>query len=361
MKVGIITFHRAINYGAVLQTYALQAALDQLDIASEVIDYRCPKIEETYREYRSKEALRHGRPLLYLQYNRKNEKFSRFFSEHIRFSGHCYQNHEELLAAENRYDAFLTGSDQVWNPFCTDSDTAFLLDFVHTARKKNSYAASFGVGELPETWKARARELLKDFNKISVRERQGEKMIEDLLGRKVSAHVDPVLLLGQEEWGRIAAFPKERDYIFVYLMERSGTIDRFVEDLSRRTGCGVIYFNTGLRRPVHAKYIRTGSPEEFVGYLVNARYVVTNSFHGTAFSILFHKAFFTELLQPLKSKDSRLENILELFQLRDRQIVNGHCEAAEKAIDYEQVDRILKLEREKSMDYLREVLGLRDE
>lgn len=78
MKVGIITFHRAINYGAVLQTYALQAALDKLDIASEVIDYRCPKIEETYREYRSKEALRHGRPLLYLQYNRKNEKFSRF-------------------------------------------------------------------------------------------------------------------------------------------------------------------------------------------------------------------------------------------------------------------------------------------
>lgn len=361
MKVGILTFHTALNYGAVLQAYALQSILDQLGLQNEIIDYKCEFFEKKYRKFWVNGSLRDKmiHVLHFPQFCLRNKRFQPFLS--VLQLSKAYYSKEELRDANRRYDCFITGSDQVWNSACTGFDDTYFLDFVDDPWKKNSYAASFGADELPETWKAKDRGLLRNFNKISVRERQGEKMIEDLLGRGASVHVDPVLLLRQQEWKRIAALPKERDYILVYLMERSGMIDKFVESLSRRTGCGVIYFNSGLRRPVRAKYIRTGSPEEFVGYLANARYVVTNSFHGTAFSILFHKSFFTELLHPMESKDSRLENILELFHLQDRQIVDGRCGSAEKAIDYEQVDRILELEREKSMNYLREVTGLGDE
>lgn len=357
MKAGIITFHRAINYGAVLQTYALQTALRQMNIASEVIDYRCPKIEENYREYRCKDILRHAKPLLNFQYYRKNQKFTHFLRRNICFSNICYRNHEELRETEPQYDTFVTGSDQVWNPFCTDWDTAFLLDFVSTSSKKNSYAASFGLLKIPPRWQNQCRQFLNDFHGLSVREQQGREIIQQALGKTAAVHLDPVFLLSHDEWKSIAKIPGKKNYILVYLMQNSRLLLDFAAELSRKTGCGIVMIQSGLRRPIHAKYIRCAGPEDFVGCIANAEYVVTNSFHGTAFSIIFHKNLFVGLLDESSPVNSRLENILDFFKLKDRLICVGESACSYSAIAYEAIERIIRQEREKSFTYLKDILS----
>lgn len=359
-KVGIFTFHRALNYGAVLQAYALQQTLLKLPVEAEIIDYWCPWIEKQYRSLlgtgTKKDRVKH---LLKVAQSRIiGRKFSGFSERRLVLSKRYFRSRKDLTKIESMYDFFVVGSDQVWNSFLTDSDETYLLNFVSDNQKKVSYAASFGLSKLPEPWKSRCQVLLKSFSALSVRERQGADIIHDLTGREARVHIDPVMLLSAEEWKRIAAPIPDENYILVYLMGRSRTIIQFIKDLAKQTGCGVILFGSGLRRPVRAKYIRTGCPEEFLGYLAKARYVVTNSFHGTAFSILFHKDFFVEMLPEPSKANSRLEQILTLFGLSGRLIRSGICNDLQRKPDYDAVNKILKKEREKSIHYLKNALGL---
>lgn len=352
MKLGILTFHRAINYGAVLQAFALQTALKKVGIESEILDYRCPKIERTYEEYRRKNLFRHAKPLLNLQYDRKNQKFARFAHEYLRISGEYDPDRRSLSAAAGKYDAFLTGSDQVWNPICTDSDPAYLLDFVPAGRKKYSYAASFGLSDVPKDWESQCRVLLKDYRGLSVRERQGQKILRGTLGKTAAVHLDPVFLLRPEEWNEIAAVPKQKGYILVYLMQESGELLGFAGKLSAETGRRVVILQSGLRRPVRADYVRCAGPQDFLGYVVNAAYVITNSFHGTAFSILYHKDFYTGLLRKPAGVNSRLENILGFFGLNSRKICCGADADFREPILYDPVETVMRAARKEAFDYL---------
>lgn len=358
-KVGILTFHNALNYGAVLQTYALQQTISQLPAKVEIIDYRCPQIEKQYRSIlgagKKIDRIKHG--LMYFQYCQRNRIFAHFCNHRLKLSKQYFISQKELLKVNSQYDFFVVGSDQVWNAFITGLDETYLLNFVDNNRKKISYAASFGFPELPDEWKPRYKLLLESFYGLSVREQQGADILGNLTGRDAHVHIDPVLLMKADEWKRIAAPIKEQNYIFVYLMAKTETILKFIEELANQTGYKVIWFGPGLRRPIRAKYIRTGSPEEFLGYLLNASYVVTNSFHGTAFSILFHKAFFIELLPRQHNSNSRLEQILNLFHLSDRLILDKTKINIQGHIDYAEVEKILDKEREKSIHYLKKVLG----
>ena len=359
-RVGILTFHRALNFGAVLQTYALQQTLLKLPAEAEIIDYRCPWIEKQYRSLlgtgTKKDRVKH---LLKAAQSRKiGRRFSGFCEHRLVLSKRCFLSREELPDIGSRYDFFIAGSDQVWNASLTGSDDTYLLDFLSDSRKKVSYAASFGLSELPEAWKPRYKTRLESFSALSVRERQGADIVRDLTGREARVHIDPVLLLTAEEWKRIAAPVREENYILVYLMAKTKTIFQFIEELAKRTGCGVVCFGPGVRRPIRAKYIRTGSPEEFLGCLAKASYVVTNSFHGTAFSILFRKDFFVEMLPEPSKVNSRLEQIITLFDLSDRLIRGGACGDPQRRIDYGAVRKILDRERERSLHYLKNALGL---
>jgi hypothetical protein len=357
MKVGILTFHRAINYGAVLQAYALQTALKKIDIQSEVIDYRCNKIERDYSEYRSGNIFRHAKPFLNLQYYLKNKNFSRFLSQYVTVSSDCYYNHQELCNAEQKYRAFLAGSDQVWNPFCTGFDTSFLLDFVHEPIKKNSYAASFGLVNLPQDWQSQCRKYLNDFHGLSVRERQGQRIIENVLGKTAAVHLDPVFLLKPEEWKEVARPPEKSGYILVYLMQNSERLLDFAEELSRKTGCSIVMIYSGLRRPIRAKYVRCAGPDEFVGYIANAKYVITNSFHGAAFSILFHKNVSVGLLEESSKVNSRLENLLDIFDLGNRLINNETDACPGEPIAYGAIEQFLGQARKSALLYLKSAIN----
>ncbi len=365
MKVGIITFHRAINYGALLQVYALQKEIGKTGCTSEVLDYRCEIIENVYKPFKLKglESIKHFAYLV-LHYpikRSKINKFRQFTNRYISIGRKMESSDSDINDIWNnsadKYDLIITGSDQVWNCNCTNFDKRYFLNFNNPHTRKASYAASFGFNEIPQEYIKEYQELLEDFDRISVREIQGVKIMEDLLKRQVPTVLDPTLLLGKDEWSSIAKEIKvKKNYILVYLIVNSRTIFEFAEELSKKTGYDIICISDDLVKKFDSNYARGIGPEEFLGLFKNASYVVTNSFHGTAFSVGFEKDFFTELLEPPSNVNSRLVNILELLGLEERQIINGKNSNFNNSINYEKVNRKLEIERKKSRDYLKSIL-----
>lgn len=366
MKIGIITFHEAINFGAVLQTYALQKTVQKFNVECDIIDYKNDKFKIDYKAFNKnniKGVNSFIKELSYLYIKSvKRSKFKKFINNNIQLSK-IVDSQNMLSKINNEYHKFITGSDQVWNLGCTNNDVNYFLDFVTCISKKNSYAASFGIAEIPNEQKDKYKKLLKSFNNISVREIQGAKIVKDLVNRDASVNLDPTLLLNKEEWSIVCNNINsiKEDYILVYLMAHSDTIMRFAEDLSKKTACKIIHINSNIIKRASGKYIRTAGPSEFIKLFIEAKYIVTNSFHGTVFSINFNKNFFVELLPPPAKVNSRLENVMDLFDLRDREIINGKNDNILKNIDYREVNYILNNERKKSLEYLKSIIEEKNE
>jgi len=265
---------------------------------------------------------------------------------------------QDLQEISSEYDRFICGSDQVWNHNITDFDRNYFLDFTEDTLKKNSYAASFGISSIPLEHAKEYKTLLKGFNHISVRENQGKKIIKDLINREAELVLDPTLLLNKQDWERIAIdYKKEKEYILLYTFGNSPTIKTFVEELSEQTGYAIVYISYSAIKRVNAIYEKCVGPAEFLGLFKNARYVVTNSFHGTCFSLNFNKEFFLEMLPESQGVNSRLENILDLFDLRSRQIINSANANIFKAIDYDEVNKKMLVERQRSLDFLNKIIS----
>ncbi len=360
-KVGILTFHRAINYGAVLQAYALNESIKNIGYAPVTIDYKNPHIEKIYDpihfNYRSLKSFIGG----VLTYNRRQKKKKSFEDFRTKFFvldqiSDLYD--KKYIKHLNLYKKFLTGSDQVWNYAHTQFDKAYFLDFISDSSKKNSYAASFGFDWIPVEYVADYKKLLEDFNHISVREEQGAAIIKRLLNRKAEVVLDPTMLLSKNDWVKISEdYRREkRDYILIYQVATSQSLLDFAVNLSKETNREIICISDALRKRIKATYVAGVGPQEFLGLLKNAKYIITNSFHGTAFSINFNKLFFVEMLPPPAKVNSRLENILDTFNLRSRQIINGNNDNIFNEIDYTTVNKKLELERQRSLNYLKRIL-----
>lgn len=360
MKIGVITFHRAINFGAVLQTYALNKYFYNLKMDSEVIDYHCEYIEDFYNPVKLKEKktfYKHCKELIYspfLYY--KRFKFRRFVSRNVRLSENAVKK-SQLVEITNKYDYFITGSDQVWNFKWTEFDKAYFLDFVVDTKKKNSFAASFGFSEIPLEYKQEYKELLSSFNQMSVREKEGQLIVKELLEKEIDLLPDPTCLLTVEEWKEVAKNPKKDNYILLYSLENSKSILEFTENLAKKTGCEIIYINDGFKKKINATYARFLSPQQFVGLFLNAKYIVTNSFHGTMYSIIFNKNFFVELQHSSTAPNSRLTNVLEFYNLMDRLIIEGKNHKINETIDYSSINKKLARERVKAEQYLKKMIG----
>jgi len=361
LRVGIITFHRAINYGALLQTYALQEAFKKMGCECNIIDYRSAAIESGHKELKLADCRNWqdlGRFIFYSKYhNDKFKKFRNFSAAHLNLS-HPYYSIVELRKETSEYDRFICGSDQVWNCKITNFDKSYFLDFCEDILKKNSYAASFGFNSIPAEYIEYYKALLKNFNYIAVREWQGNAIINALIERNAEVVLDPTMLITKSEWESIARdYKKVKNYILVYGFGRlTATMKIFLEELVAQTGCKIVHISYSLLKPIKATYEKTVGPTEFLGLFKNARYVVTNSFHGTCFSIIFNKDFFLEMLPVAQGVNSRLENILDVFDLRTRQIERGTNDHIKEAIDYDHVNAILHKERQKSLAYLQKVI-----
>jgi len=362
-RIGIITFHRAINYGAILQAYALQEAFEKMGCECNIIDYRNALIESLHKksilaDCRNLKDI--GRFIFYSKYqNEKFKKFREFASTRLSLS-HAYYSIDELRKETSEYDRFICGSDQVWNCKNTNFDKSYFLDFTDNTLKKNSYAASFGFSGIPSEYTEEYRTLLKDFNNISVREWQGNQIISNLIGKNVEVVLDPTMLIKKLEWERIAEdYKKKTNYILLYAFSRvSTTMKMFIEKLSRQTGCEIVYISHSLLNPIKATYEKCVGPTEFLGLFKDARYIVTNSFHGTAFSIIFNKDFFLEMLPESQGVNSRLDNILDVFGLKKRQIVKGENDFIDEPVDYNKVNQKLLIERQKSLEFLNRIVEI---
>ncbi|OPZ97625.1 MAG: Polysaccharide pyruvyl transferase [Bacteroidetes bacterium ADurb.Bin408] len=360
LHIGIITFHRAINYGAILQAYALQHVVEKMGCDCNVIDYRNKVLESKHKKVRLRDCrnpLDMARFIFYSGHNnRKYDKFRDFLNTHIKMSSTCNST-EDLQRIAPQYDRFICGSDQVWNHRITNFDKNYFLDFCNNPVKKNSYAASFGFSSLSNEYVEKYQLLLKGFNKIAVRESQGKEIIRKLIGKNVDVVLDPTMLLDGADWAKIACEYRTKNYILVYAFGRtSETMKIFIEKLAFQTKCSVVYISPTIYKQVKATYEKCIGPAEFLGLFKNAKYVVTNSFHGTAFALIFNKNFFLEMLPESQGVNSRLENILNVFELHARQIINGDNAHILKAINYNNVNMILETERQKALEYLQQIV-----
>ncbi len=320
-KIGLLTFHNEDNFGAVLQTFALQKYV-QLDNKNDVavIDYHSHM--ELHRN-RVKSCLRRlyrflRNPLPIVD----KRKFSRFRKTFLHFSEKKYVGDKVFLRNPPLgFDVLLVGSDQVWNLELTKNSKGYYLPF-QTNAKKISYASSFGRSELTNAEREAIRKYLPSFSAVSSREQSGVDAIKREIDKDVSLCLDPVYLLEAEEWEKLAnkdvKLPPK--YVFLYVMETTELLKTLLDAVRQKYRLPVIAV-WGYGKALNwGKVDRSCGPEEFVRYIESATYVVTNSFHGLSFSLIFKKKVFCA---AHTTKNTRLANVLALSGNQQKQYVDN--------------------------------------
>ena len=372
MKVGIITFQRVNNYGAVLQSYALQQIICRLGVECETIDYQRGNLKDVICWQKNKVmSLLKGQPdrqlytnieflkMFYLEvfFNKLvDDKFKKFRLRNQYSKPVTKRNIKQL---NDKYDLFIAGSDQVWNCGRVNLDATYLLDFVSDKNKKGSYAASFGIKDIPQKYKDKYVKSLRDYKYLSVREQDGIRLLKELVHREASLVLDPTLLLDASEWKVVESNPIEKDkYILIYQLGESPTLIQFAKELAKKTGYKILTVPYPVKDK-EIKWCKGIGPEEWLALFHNAEYIVTNSFHGVAFSINFEKQFFVEITgQRVRAgMGSRIENILDMFELHNRLLENGKIQSSVD-IDYRPVSEKLTKYREQSIGYIKDMLGM---
>lgn len=311
-KIGILTFHCANNIGAVLQASALCQYLNEHFYECEIIDYipnnLCANQDKRFISL-LKRAKRHFYYSLHEKEAIKVNRFDEYRNREYKQSKKIFYGDCEITNAAGDYSVLISGSDQILNTSLSGSSKAYYLFFDENV-KKISYASSFGREKISDEEKRLVKNELRKFEALSFREQSGKSIVEQITGIKGSNVVDPVFLLSSDDWKKKAKCQKlNKGYIFVYSMEESSVLVNAVSILHQKTGLNVIaVLGGGALDYIDAYFDKCCGPREFLGYIQNAKYVITNSFHGTAFSILLGKEF---ICVPHSSRNTRLSNILK--------------------------------------------------
>lgn len=363
MKIALLSFHNAANYGAVLQAYALQAVLKFEKYDSLYIDYRNAHRRHTYdmiyqalkclRERNVKGALMYvmGTPFMFI----RKMRFRKFCYNYIKTTSKVYFASNELYELNNLFDKFIVGSDQVWNLENTGGDFAYMLDFVSDNNKKISYSSSFGISNIPNAFRVSYSRTIGSIKYLAVREQIGVNIVKDLTGRDAELVLDPVFLLPRSEWEKLTKPIKEK-FVFSYT-NRKTQFNDFVKKvgydlsglkhykLARATSLSDFFSST-----VRVKY--TMSPQEFLSVIRSSELVVSASFHCISLSIILNRPF-VAILTGDKGKDERLINILSLLGLNKRIFSSSMTlEDVVTPINYEVVNEKMRELRKTSLDYL---------
>lgn len=360
LRIGILTFHKSINYGSVLQAYALSKTLKDAGYSVEIIDYEPQRYEEIYSLYLKNNSLHHvlsnvlKRFPYRVAYKNRVNAFKNFRQTYLPLSKEKYYFDSDLEVLNDRYDVLIVGSDQVWNVFAYDCDDAYFLPISHKA-KKIAYAVSINNATFTERrCDDRLRSLIMDFDAVSSREKSGCQRLSGFLNgsKEIINTLDPTLLADPKVFESIksARIVKE-PYIFLYSISFSDDVIASARSLSQRTGMPVYTLMTSLKSYNFLQhnsdkiYILKNhlSPEDFLSFISNAEYVVTNSFHGTAFSLLFEKQFYSicpNKVDGTKKYDERLYSILTHLGIEDRLISMDEVNISDlsKKIDYNNVN-----------------------
>lgn len=364
MKIGILTFHRAINYGAVLQCYALYKTLAGMGHDVEIIDYRPLSIEK-YRmgfrlaDFRGCKGLAYkirylaSSVVLYGSKKKTSAVFDTFLFNHMTFS-HEVKNPNDI---PSYYDLIFFGSDQIWNPeICEGLDKIYYGQFPKQARFA-TYAASLGRTDLIKGALADDFDkYIKAYDRISVREKKLQNFLVEKFCIKCDIVCDPSLFISRNECEALSVKPKDKNYIMLFSLERNPQAERFANNIARQTKKKVIRVGAN-ENPFHKRTCEVRSklsPAEFLGYIRYAYCIVTDSFHATSFSIIMYKDFYTLKKQ---TNNDRSRTILETTGLENR-IANASDNIVFSHIDYRNVDERLNSYREQSVKYIEECLGM---
>ena len=360
VKVGIITFHNAINYGALLQTYALQKSITNMGYEAEVIDYSNSNIDKTrkkpcWKQYRNPFNYHNDR-LIYKVESVKEKKLHDFLNTRINKTEKATR--ENITDISYKLDVIFTGSDQVWNDSITDFDDTYYLDFV-PEEKRCSYAASIGKEIIPTENVLRMQRLLSNYHAISVREETAKEALKTQLGISATRVLDPTLLIAKKEYEEIAKEYTKRDYVLLYMLLYSESLIRSAKKMAKEKGVPVLCINSSGKRIKGVVDCSDAGIEEWLGLFLNAEFIFTNSFHGTAFAINFNKQFNVELPPARIQASSRVKDILRIFDLEKQVIEKGEIKS--NIIKYELVNEKLNSEREKSRKFLLKAIENRGE
>lgn len=351
-KVYGLTFDHTTNYGSCFQAYALQSAIENMTIHGEHPSYFLIPIR-TFRDYPSgtnfiKKIL--AEPF-FCAHRAKFIPFEKKFMKYVS----CKQM-RDLPFLNKAADAFVCGSDVIWEPdyILNRKLGAFLLDFA--TKYKFSYAASFGKAEINKEAVDFVSEKLDSFDTISVREKTSLQIAKKCTTKKVEIVVDPVLLIEPEQWENILSNVSNKvKYIFVYTTHLNETFKSFIKKLRIMTGLKIIIsvWNRSPKQMVKQGKLFIQSPEEWLSLLKHAEFVVTNSFHATVFSTIFHKKFFTVVNgDKAKGINMRMNDFLNTVGLEDR-IYSSVPEVIDVSeIDYSRTDAVIARMRSESLAYL---------
>lgn len=373
-KVGVVNFHFADNFGAVLQCYALQEILQNISkYRIEIIDYRPINIEKDYAILPNpfadkrintitslKILINNLRPTKLIKKIKKKSLFNSFRKQYLNLSDYKFNEITKSSIIENSYDYYITGSDQVWNPSILGKiDDIYFLTFNNNRAKKISYAASTGSAIIENEYLNSFISAIEDFQSISIREESSAEFLSKFTEKPINVTLDPTLLLKKEDWNRVSTNGKlAKKYILVYDLQLTETMKEIVNFISEKLNLNVVSYQGSSNYRKGNKSFQFEGPREFLNLYKNAEFVITSSFHGTVFSIIFEKKFITV---PHTKVGDRMVDLLKKLGLNERIIYSSNQvtdQIINSEIDYTLPNQILENERKKSIIFLKSALDL---
>ena len=365
MKIGIITIHNSPNYGACLQSFALYKFLEQHGYSTEIIDLHRPYYDDyvfskKYKPYSHnvksvkrklfdwlKKNLMSERDIPQIKDKETNiiseSKFHDFNSQ-IRLSK-PFRSIDELYRNPPEYDVYITGSDQVWNPTQNYCLEPYFLTFVKNEKAlKISYASSIGIEQLLHKEKKDFKRWLSSYNSISVREKTAQRVLSEFVNKNIKVVADPTFLLELDYWKNIAqqANLTEKKYILLFSLSINKEMIDYAMTLSKESGKELIVLHQKLTKE-YAKgkfhVVNNAGPIEFLGYIANADFVLTDSFHCTVFSLILGVDNFYTYISPFNNRGSRIVDLLTKFEMNNH-ILDGELNKSYQELDSSKVNKL---------------------
>lgn len=365
-KVGIITFHNSYNCGSMLESYAMQTAIEKIGKSAEIINFSNLGQRELYSEMYKNNSFKNiikniiifphrGR----IKYN--NSKYEEFKNKYFKLTKD-YDNINEL--DDSSYSTVVSGSDQIWNVTIADADDAYFLPWVKKA-KKVAYAPSFGSKNIlkysnnPDKYK----KYILNYDAVSIRENNGKKWLKDLCNIDVDVLLDPTLLLEKKDYECLEAsdFEFHDDYIFFYSPGFDRKICKFVKQIADKYNLKVI---TWSAKQYYTKMIKSfgfelskyENPSMYLSLIKNSKLIMTTSYHGTIFSTIYKKNFIVIKNGGMYGDDDRVKTLLNQLCMESRLIPYNFDDNFNymENVDYTNYDNKIKLLREKSLNFLEE-------
>lgn len=362
MKVGILTFPNSVSYGACLQMIALQNTLRRLGHEAEIINYHNSYMKAEKHTEKGRHPLKRAlqRRVRRLLHRRLYTRFRRFEQQHvILYPTRAFTDKERLSSLGERYDAVICGSDQVWSPYITNSDMSYFLDFCGEHTKRVAYAPSFGVVTFPDGFEAQITPELQQFHALSIREQAGKDIVERLTGRPTAVVTDPTWLVDAKEWAAMAQpHPAATgDYVLYFVVNQSKELFARCKAFAKRHSLKLVVVGgnpvtAAKNKDPMLAYAMDIGPAQWLYLIAHAKHVFTNSFHGTAFSVLFERDLY---VQVPTHNGSRLRQVLESLGMEHREVLEGKPED-ESAVNYERAREVFAQLKEQSLAYLQNAL-----